>query len=74
MSGSYSSTYPRRKWQIYIALFSSLPVRWKKPDLHVLEQTVIKPPYAVENVLEKNDSSKAKSERDYVRKLVGLVA
>ncbi|KAM7537503.1 hypothetical protein Aperf_G00000068479 [Anoplocephala perfoliata] len=47
-----------------------LPVRWEKADLHVLEQTVIKPPYAVENVLEKNNTPKAKTESDYVRKLV----
>ncbi|VDD83748.1 unnamed protein product [Mesocestoides corti] len=47
-----------------------MPVHWEKPDLHVLEQTVIKPPYSVESVHQKNDSTKAKDERNYIRKLV----
>ncbi|KAL5110252.1 hypothetical protein TcWFU_004477 [Taenia crassiceps] len=45
-----------------------LSVRWMKPDIHVLEQTVIKAPYSVDSVQQKNDASKAKSERDYVEK------
>nr|CDS31432.1 protein lsm12 [Hymenolepis microstoma] len=47
-----------------------LQVRWKNPFIHVLEHTVIKPPYTAENVQEKSDSQKAKPERDYVKKLV----
>nr|CDS17405.1 protein lsm12 [Echinococcus granulosus] len=48
---------------------AQLSVRWVKPDIHVLEQTVIKPPYSAESVQERSESVKAKSERDYVRKL-----
>ena len=40
--------------------------------MHVLEQTVIKPPYLSEHVQCKNNTAKAKSERDYVRKLVNF--
>ncbi|VDK23750.1 unnamed protein product [Taenia asiatica] len=49
---------------------AQLSVRWMKPDIHVLEQTVIKAPYSVESVQQKTESVQAKSERDYVRKLV----
>ncbi|KAM3181104.1 hypothetical protein ACTXT7_015004 [Hymenolepis weldensis] len=50
--------------------YDRLQVRWKKPLIHVLEYTVIKPPYTAESVQETSDLPKAKLERDYVKKLV----
>ena len=50
----------------------NLHVRWVKPDIHVLEHTVIKPPYSEDDVHHKSEEEQALSERDYVRKLVIL--
>ncbi|VDM22740.1 unnamed protein product [Hydatigera taeniaeformis] len=72
----FESDVPKEVRELFEHLSKTLPgdaqfsVRWVKPDIHVLDQTIIKAPYSVESVQFKNESAKAKSERDYVRKLV----
>nr|VZI23923.1 unnamed protein product [Spirometra erinaceieuropaei] len=46
------------------------PPKWEKPNIQVFEQTIIKPPYTVSSVSTKHESSKAKLEGEYVKKLV----